>query len=60
MTIDDKRQITAIFNRPANPKSDQIRGDINKETVRFQEKKPLYGYVSMPSKNLNYSKYLNY
>ena len=54
MTIDDKKEITATFNRPSNAKSDQIRGDINKENVRFNDKKQLFGYVSTPSMNLDY------
>ena len=55
MTIDEKREITAKFNRPANAKSDQIRGNINRDTVKFNERKQLYGYVSMPSMKLDYT-----
>jgi hypothetical protein len=53
MIIDDKRQTTAVFNRPGNAKSDTIRGDINKDTVRFNDKRLVYGYVSAPSKPLD-------
>jgi hypothetical protein len=53
MTIDDKRQITAVFNRAGNAKSDTIRGDINKDTVRLNDKRMVYGYVSAPSKPLD-------
>jgi len=53
MSIDDKRQITAMFNRPANAKSDTIRGNINEETVRLNNKRMVYGYVSAPSKPLD-------
>ncbi len=53
MTIDDKREVTAVFNRPANAKSDTIRGDINKDTVRLNDKRMVYGYVSAPSKPLD-------
>ena len=55
MCIDDKRQITATFNRPGNAKSDTIRGDIVKENVRMNDRKTLYGYVSVPNKPLNYT-----
>ena len=55
MTIDERREITAKFNRPSNPKSDQIRGDINRDTVKFNERKQLFGYVSIPSMNLDYT-----
>ena len=55
MCIDDKRQITATFNRPGNAKSDTIRGDIVKENVRMNDRKTLYGYVSIPNKPLNYT-----
>jgi hypothetical protein len=53
MTIDDKRQVTAVFNRAGNAKSDTIRGDINKDTVRLNDKRMVYGYVSAPSKPLD-------
>ena len=53
MTIDDKREITANFSRPANAKSDQIRGNINADTVRFNDKKQLFGYVSIPKMTLD-------
>ncbi len=53
MTIDDKREITSNFSRPANAKSDQIRGNINAETVRFNDKKQLFGYVSIPKMTLD-------
>ena len=55
MTIDERREITANFNRPSNAKSDQIRGDINRDTVKFNERKQLFGYVSIPSMNLDYT-----
>ena len=53
MVIDDRREITANFNRPANAKSDQIRGNINAETVRFNDKRQLFGYVSIPKMTLD-------
>jgi hypothetical protein len=55
MTIDDKRQVTAMSSRTSNAKSDQIRGDIVKENVQFNDKKTLYSYVSNPSVGLDYS-----
>jgi len=55
MTIDDKRQQTALCGRLAGAKSDQIRGDINKETVRFNDKRYTNSYVSNPGMSKNYS-----
>jgi len=55
MCIDERREITALSNRPANKKSDTIRGNIVKENVRFNQRKQLYGYISAPSKNLDYT-----
>ncbi len=53
MSIDDKREITANFSRPANAKSDQMRGNINADTVRYNDKKQLFGYVSIPKMTLD-------
>jgi hypothetical protein len=53
MVIDDRREITANFSRPANAKSDQIRGNINAETVRFNDRRQLFGYVSIPKMTLD-------
>jgi hypothetical protein len=56
MTIRDKRQQTALGARPANRKSDKLRGNINVDTVKFQNKKTLLtGYVSIPGTSSNYS-----
>ena len=55
MTIDDKREQTSIINRFANAKSDQIRGNINSETVEFNDKRNLYSYVSNPTSSLNHT-----
>lgn len=55
MTIDDKREITAMTGYTSNAKSDQIRGDIVKENVQFNDKKTLYSYTSNPSLGLDYS-----
>jgi hypothetical protein len=56
MTINDKRQQTALAARPANRKSDKIRGTINSDTVKFQNKRTLLtGYVSIPGMSSNYS-----
>jgi len=55
MTIQDKRQQTALGGRISNAKSDQIRGDINRDTVRFQDRKTLLrGYVSSGNISTNY------
>jgi hypothetical protein len=53
MTIDDKRQTTAMFNRPGNAKSDTIRGNINEDNVRLNDKRMVYGYISAPCKPLD-------
>ena len=53
MTIRDKRQQTALGGRISNAKSDQIRGNINADTVRFNDKKQLFGYVSIPKMTLD-------
>jgi hypothetical protein len=56
MTIRDKRQQTALGGRISNAKSDQIRGNINPDTVRFQNKRELLtGYISTPGNSSNYS-----
>jgi len=56
MTISDKRQQTALGARPANRKSDKLRGTINPDTVKFQNKRTLLtGYVSTPGMSTNYS-----
>jgi hypothetical protein len=55
MTIQDKRQQTALGGRISNPKSDQIRSDINHDTVRFQDKRTLlHGYVTPGNISTNY------
>jgi len=54
MTINDKRQQTALGGRISNAKSDQIRGDINPNTVKFNNKRDLYTYVSNPGMSSNY------
>ena len=53
MSIDQKREITSISNRTGNAKSDTIRGDINKDNVKLNNKRMVYGYVSCPSKPLD-------
>lgn len=55
MTIDNKRQQTALGGRIANAKSDKIRGDINKDTVKFNNKRQIFGYVSNPGSSKNYA-----
>jgi hypothetical protein len=56
MTIRDKRQQTALGGRISNAKSDQIRGNINPDTVKFQNKRTLLeGYISVPGISTNYS-----
>jgi len=56
MTIRDKRQQTALGGRISNAKSDQIRGTINPDTIKFQNKRTLLeGYVSTPGTSANYS-----
>ena len=56
MTISDKRQQTALGARPANRKSDKLRGTINQDTVKFQNKRTLLtGYISTPGTSSNYS-----
>jgi len=56
MTIRDKRQQTALGGRISNAKSDQIRGDINRDTIKFQSKRELLtGYISTPGNSSNYS-----
>jgi hypothetical protein len=56
MTIDDKRQQTALGARTPGAKSDKIRGDINRDTVRFNDKRYTFGYISNPGTSQNYSK----
>ena len=53
--FDDKREKTAVSGRFAGAKSDKIRGDINKETIRFNDKRKIFGYVSNPGTSKNYS-----
>ena len=55
MCIDDKRQQTALGGRLPGAKSDKIRGDINKENVRFNDKRYTIEYVSNPGTSKNYS-----
>jgi hypothetical protein len=55
MTINDKRQQTALGGRIGNAKSDKIRGDINKETLEHKNKRKLFGYVSNPGKGKDYA-----
>jgi hypothetical protein len=55
MCIDDKKTQTALGGRPAGAKSDKIRGDINRDTVKFNNKRQLYGYISNPGTSNNYS-----
>ncbi len=54
MTIDCRREITALSNRTSNGGSDQIRGDINRDTVNFNDKRKVFGYVSNPGIGLNH------
>jgi len=55
MTIRDKRQQTALGARPANAKSDTIRGNINPDTVKFQNRRTLLkGYISTPGMGKDY------
>jgi hypothetical protein len=56
IVIDDRRQITSMLNYTANPKSDQMRGDIIKENVNFNDKRMTYSYIPTPGQSLNYSK----
>ena len=55
MCIDDRKQQTALGARIPGAKSDKIRGDINKETVRFNDKRYTFGYISNPGTSENYS-----
>jgi len=55
MCIDDKKQKTVLGGRLAGAKSDKIRGDINKDTIRFNDKRYTFGYVSTPGTSKNYS-----
>lgn len=55
MSIDDKRQQTALGGRLPGAKSDKIRGNINEETVRFNDKRYAFGYISNPGTAKNYS-----
>lgn len=55
MCIDDKKQQTALGARIAGAKSDKIRGNINKDTVKFNDKRPVFGYISNPGNSKNYS-----
>jgi hypothetical protein len=55
MCIDDKRQQTALGGRLPGAKSDKIRGNINNETVRFNDKRHTISYVSNPGTNKNYA-----
>jgi hypothetical protein len=53
--LNDCRQTTAMSGRIPCAKSDQIRGNINKDTIRFNDRKMLYGYISTPGQSLNQS-----
>ena len=55
MTCRDKKEITAMTDYTPNAKSDQIRGDINKNTVKYNNKRTTFEYVSTPGKSLNYA-----
>lgn len=55
MCIDDKRQQTTLGGRLPGAKSDKIRGNINKDTLRFNDKRHTFGYVSNPGTSENYS-----
>ena len=52
MTIKDKREILT-FNRPANGKSDKNGPQLNKNTVKFNNKKTSIFYISNPRKGLD-------
>ena len=54
MTIDDKREITANFSRPANGKADMYGPWIDKDNVNLVEP-ILYSYIPNPSMGFNYS-----
>ena len=54
MTIDCRREITSISNRTSNGGADQIRGDINRDTVTFNDRRKVFGYVSNPGASLNH------
>ena len=56
MTIDDKKQQTALGSRIGNAKSDKSRGDINKDTVKYNTKRKVYSYLSNPGTSMNYVK----
>jgi hypothetical protein len=52
MTIKDKREILT-FNRPANGKSDKNGPQLNKNTIKFNNKKTSIFYISNPGKGLD-------
>jgi len=54
MTIDCRREITSMSNRTSNGGADQIRGDINRDTVTFRNRRKVFGYVSNPGTGLNH------
>ena len=53
--LNDCRQTLAMSGRTPGAKSDQIRGDINKDTIKYNDRKMIYGYVSAPGQALNHS-----
>jgi hypothetical protein len=55
MCSSDKKEIVAMTNYTPNAKSDQIRGNINKNTVKYNNKRTTYEYISTPGKSLNYT-----
>ena len=55
MCIDDRKQQSALSARIPGAKSDKIRGDINKDTVKYNDKRHLFGYVSNPGASSNYT-----
>jgi len=54
MSINDMRQQTSLGGRIGNAKTDKIRADINYNTVKFQNKRPLLeGYISAGGLSMN-------
>ena len=54
MTIDDKREITANFSRPANGKGDCFGPWIDRDNVNLVEP-ILYSHIPNPSMSFNYT-----
>jgi hypothetical protein len=54
MEIDDRRQ-ELTYNRPANAKGDVYGPYIDKENVRMNDRREIFGYVSHPHKPLDMS-----